>query len=54
VTAETGTWKRRRQDGVASGDDDMNFKTVNGSVSIYVPARFDGSFRLTLSTAEST
>jgi hypothetical protein len=27
------------------GDDDMNFKTVNGSVSIYVPARFDANFR---------
>lgn len=28
-----------------SGDDDMDFKTVNGSVSIYVPARFDANFR---------
>ena len=27
------------------GDDDMDFKTVNGSVSIYVPASFDGRFR---------
>ena len=27
------------------GDDDMDFKTVNGSVSIYVPARFDARFR---------
>jgi putative adhesin len=27
------------------GDDDMDFKTVNGSVSIYVPARFDANFR---------
>lgn len=27
------------------GDDDMEFKTVNGSVSIYVPARFDANFR---------
>src|SRR3982750_4560622 len=27
------------------GDDDMNFKTVNGSVAIYVPARFDANFR---------
>ena len=27
------------------GDDDMNFKTVNGSVVIYVPARFDANFR---------
>ncbi|MDQ6770637.1 MAG: DUF4097 domain-containing protein, partial [Gemmatimonadota bacterium] len=27
------------------GDDDMTFKTVNGSVSIYVPARFDAKFR---------
>jgi len=27
------------------GDDDMSFKTVNGSVSIYVPARFDANFR---------
>jgi DUF4097 and DUF4098 domain-containing protein YvlB len=28
-----------------SGDDDMDFKTVNGSVAIYVPARFDARFR---------
>ncbi|HEX2693678.1 MAG TPA: DUF4097 family beta strand repeat-containing protein [Gemmatimonadaceae bacterium] len=28
-----------------SGDDDMDFKTVNGSVAIYVPARFDANFR---------
>jgi DUF4097 and DUF4098 domain-containing protein YvlB len=28
-----------------AGDDDMNFKTVNGSVAIYVPARFDANFR---------
>jgi hypothetical protein len=27
------------------GDDDMSFKTVNGSVSITVPARFDANFR---------
>jgi DUF4097 and DUF4098 domain-containing protein YvlB len=27
------------------GEDDMDFKTVNGSVSIYVPARFDANFR---------
>jgi hypothetical protein len=27
------------------GDDDMSFKTVNGSVSIYVPASFDANFR---------
>jgi hypothetical protein len=27
------------------GDDDMNFKTVNGSVSIYVPSQFDANFR---------
>jgi DUF4097 and DUF4098 domain-containing protein YvlB len=27
------------------GDEDMDFKTVNGSVSIYVPARFDANFR---------
>jgi DUF4097 and DUF4098 domain-containing protein YvlB len=27
------------------GDDDMEFKTVNGSVAIYVPARFDANFR---------
>ena len=27
------------------GDDDMSFKTVNGSISIYVPARFDANFR---------
>jgi hypothetical protein len=28
-----------------TGDDDMDFKTVNGSVAIYVPARFDANFR---------
>ena len=28
-----------------SGDDEMDFKTVNGSVAIYVPARFDANFR---------
>jgi hypothetical protein len=27
------------------GDDDMSFKTVNGSVAIYVPERFDADFR---------
>lgn len=27
------------------GDDDMEFKTVNGSVAIYVPASFDARFR---------
>jgi hypothetical protein len=27
------------------GDDDMEFKTVNGSVAIYVPDRFDANFR---------
>jgi hypothetical protein len=27
------------------GDDDMDFKTVNGSVAIYVPAGFDADFR---------
>ncbi|MFL5549770.1 MAG: DUF4097 family beta strand repeat-containing protein [Gemmatimonadaceae bacterium] len=27
------------------GNDDMDFKTVNGSVAIYVPARFDATFR---------
>ena len=27
------------------GDDDMSFKTVNGSISIYVPASFDANFR---------
>ena len=27
------------------GDDDMSFKTVNGSVSITVPERFDANFR---------
>ena len=28
-----------------SGNDDMTFKTVNGSVAIWVPARFDADFR---------
>jgi DUF4097 and DUF4098 domain-containing protein YvlB len=27
------------------GNDDMSFKTVNGSVTIYVPSRFDANFR---------
>jgi hypothetical protein len=27
------------------GNDDMSFKTVNGSVTIYVPSQFDANFR---------
>jgi hypothetical protein len=45
VTAETVNGNVDARMASLQGDDDMNFKTVNGSVSIYVPARFDGHFR---------
>jgi hypothetical protein len=45
VTAETVNGNVDARMASLQGDDDMNFKTVNGSVSIYVPARFDGRFR---------
>jgi hypothetical protein len=45
VTAETVNGNVDARMTSLQGDDDMNFKTVNGSVSIYVPARFDANFR---------
>ncbi len=45
VTAETVNGNVDARMASLHGDDDMSFKTVNGSVSIYVPARFDGTFR---------
>ena len=45
VTAETVNGNVDARMASLIGADDMTFKTVNGSVSIYVPARFDGTFR---------
>ena len=45
VTAETVNGNVDARMASLQGDEDMNFKTVNGSVSIYVPARFDANFR---------
>ena len=45
VTAETVNGNVDARMVSLQGDDDMDFKTVNGSVSIYVPARFDANFR---------
>jgi hypothetical protein len=45
VTAETVNGNVDARMSSLQGDDDMTFKTVNGSVLIYVPARFDGTFR---------
>jgi putative adhesin len=45
VTAETVNGNVDARMASLQGDDDMSFKTVNGSVSIYVPARFDAKFR---------
>ena len=45
VTAETVNGNVDARMTTLQGDDDMDFKTVNGSVSIYVPARFDANFR---------
>lgn len=44
VSAETVNGNVDARMATLQGDDDMEFKTVNGSVSIYVPARFDGRF----------
>src|SRR3954466_7914623 len=41
VSATTVNGKVDARMNTLAGDDDMEFKTVNGSVSIYVPARFD-------------
>ena len=45
VSAETVNGNVEAKMASLQGDDDMSFKTVNGSVSIYVPARFDANFR---------
>jgi hypothetical protein len=45
VTAETVNGNVDARMASLQGDDDMTFKTVNGSVTIYVPARFDAKFR---------
>jgi hypothetical protein len=45
VTAETVNGNVDARMASLAGNDDMNFKTVNGSVTIYVPARFDANFR---------
>lgn len=45
VSAETVNGNVDARMTVLQGNDDMNFKTVNGSVSIYVPAQFDANFR---------
>lgn len=45
VTAETVNGNVDARMASLQGDDDMTFKTVNGSVSIYVPAGFAGKFR---------
>jgi hypothetical protein len=45
VNAETVNGNVEAKMATLQGDDDMTFKTVNGTVSIYVPARFDANFR---------
>src|SRR5947209_2563200 len=45
VSAETVNGNVDARMNALQGDEDMSFKTVNGSVSIYVPARFDANFR---------
>ncbi|MGH7604734.1 MAG: DUF4097 family beta strand repeat-containing protein [Gemmatimonadaceae bacterium] len=45
VTATTVNGNVEARMASLRSDDDMSFKTVNGSVSIYVPARFDANFR---------
>ncbi len=45
VTAETVNGNVDARMASLAGNDDMTFKTVNGSVAIYVPARFDATFR---------
>ena len=44
VTAQTVNGNVDARMTSLQGDDDMSFKTVNGSVTIYLPARFDGRF----------
>ncbi len=45
VTAQTVNGNVDARMTTLQGDDDMSFKTVNGSISIYVPAAFDANFR---------
>ena len=45
VTAETVNGNVDARMASLQGTDDMTFKTVNGSVAIYVPAQFDATFR---------
>lgn len=45
VSAETVNGDVEARMTSLQGDDDMDFKTVNGSVTIVVPARFDATFR---------
>jgi hypothetical protein len=45
VTAETVNGNVDARMESLAGNDDMTFKTVNGSVAIWVPARFDATFR---------
>jgi hypothetical protein len=45
VTASTVNGNVDARMASLQGDDDMNFKTVNGSIAIYVPAGFDANFR---------
>ncbi len=45
VSAETVNGNVDARMSALQGNDDMDFKTVNGSVAIYVPASFDGRFR---------
>ena len=45
VTAQTVNGNVDARMASLKGDDDMDFKTVNGSIAIYVPAGFDANFR---------
>jgi putative adhesin len=45
VTASTVNGNVDARMASLQGDDDMSFKTVNGSIAIYVPSGFDANFR---------
>ncbi|HMG95027.1 MAG TPA: DUF4097 family beta strand repeat-containing protein [Gemmatimonadaceae bacterium] len=45
VTAQTVNGNVDARMASLQGNDDMDFKTVNGSIAIYVPAGFDADFR---------
>jgi DUF4097 and DUF4098 domain-containing protein YvlB len=45
VTAQTVNGNVDARMASLKGDDDMDFKTVNGSIAIYVPEGFDANFR---------